>query len=91
MKILKKLTNFFFFSISLLTGERYLFEAPNDFHKSSCSSLYLQCGVQEDDSNVFLDLVAQIMSEPCYNILRYENCLINLNHLKIKKLINKFN
>lgn len=54
----------------LIIGEKYLFETQNEFHKSSCSSLYLQCGVQEDNSNVFLDLVAQILSEPCYNVLR---------------------
>lgn len=59
----------------LVEGEKYLFEAPNDYHKSSCSSLYLQCGVQEDDSNVFLDLCAQILSEPCYNVLRTQDQL----------------
>jgi hypothetical protein len=57
--------------IIAFSGERYLFESPNEFHKSSCSSLYLQCGVQEDNSNVFIDLVAQILSEPCYNVLRW--------------------
>lgn len=35
----------------------------------------LQCGVQEDNSNVFIDLVAQILSEPCYNILRTQEQL----------------
>lgn len=50
--------------------EPYLFETENKFHKSSCSSLYIQCGIQEDKSNVFIDLVTQILSEPCYNQLR---------------------
>ncbi|CRK98493.1 CLUMA_CG011850, isoform A, partial [Clunio marinus] len=55
--------------------ESYLFECTNEFHKAGCASLYLQCGVQEDNSNVFLDLVSQIMSEPCYNILRTQEQL----------------
>ena len=54
----------------LVTGERYLFETENEYHKSSCAELYLQCGVQSDKSNVFIDLVAQVLSEPCYNTLR---------------------
>ncbi|KAG4071853.1 hypothetical protein HA402_006014 [Bradysia odoriphaga] len=54
----------------LVTGERYLFETENEFHKSSCASVYLQCGPQDDRSNVFIDLVTQILSEPCYNQLR---------------------
>lgn len=38
-------------------------------------TISLQCGVQEDNSNVFIDLVAQILSEPCYNILRTQEQL----------------
>lgn len=54
----------------LADGETYLFETQNEFHKSSCTELYLQCGVQNDQANVFVDLVCQILSEPCYNQLR---------------------
>lgn len=32
-------------------------------------------GVQEDNSNVFIDLVSQILSEPCYNVLRTQEQL----------------
>lgn len=53
-----------------LSGENCLFETNNDYHKSSCAELYLQCGMQDDQSNVFVDLVTQILSEPCYNQLR---------------------
>lgn len=42
----------------------------NEFHKSSCAELYLQCGMQNDQANVYVDLVTQILSEPCYNQLR---------------------
>lgn len=54
----------------LNTGENCLFETNNDYHKSSCAELYLQCGMQDDQSNVYIDLVTQILSEPCYNQLR---------------------
>lgn len=54
----------------LTTQESYRFETENEFHKSSCAELYLQCGMQSDTANVFIDLVAQILCEPCYNTLR---------------------
>ncbi|XP_055592583.1 insulin-degrading enzyme [Uranotaenia lowii] len=54
----------------LNTGESSLFETINEHHKSSCAELYLQCGIQNDQANVYVDLVTQILSEPCYNQLR---------------------
>lgn len=54
----------------LVNQESYRFVTENEFHKSSCAELYLQCGMQSDTSNVFIDLVAQILCEPCYNTLR---------------------
>lgn len=54
----------------LNNGENCLFEMTNEFHKSSCAELYLQCGMQNDQANVYVDLVTQILSEPCYNQLR---------------------
>lgn len=54
----------------LHAGERYLFETHNGYHKSSCAELYVQCGRQTDRSNVMVDLVAQVLTEPCYNQLR---------------------
>lgn len=54
----------------LIMQESYRFETENEFHKSSCAELYLQCGMQSDTANVFIDLVSQILCEPCYNTLR---------------------
>lgn len=54
----------------LVRRESYLFETENKYHKSSCAELYLQCGRQSDHANVFIDLVSQILCEPCYNQLR---------------------
>lgn len=54
----------------LVNQESYRFVTENEYHKSSCAELYLQCGMQNDTANVFIDLVAQILCEPCYNTLR---------------------
>uniref|UniRef100_A0A1S4H4P4 Insulin-degrading enzyme n=1 Tax=Anopheles gambiae TaxID=7165 RepID=A0A1S4H4P4_ANOGA len=51
------------------TGESFLFEATNEFHKSSCMELYLQCGQQEPHST-FVDILSQLLSEGCYTQLR---------------------
>ncbi|KOB70370.1 Insulin-degrading enzyme, partial [Operophtera brumata] len=45
-------------------------ETRNSVHKSSCASLYYACGVREARPNVALELLAQTLSEPCFNILR---------------------
>lgn len=54
----------------LVNRESYRFVTENEYHKNSCAELYLQCGMQSDKANVFIDLVAQILCEPCYNQLR---------------------
>lgn len=54
----------------LLNQESYRFVTENEYHKSSCTELYLQCGMQSDMANVYIDLVAQLLCEPCYNTLR---------------------
>nr|AAA28439.1 insulin-degrading enzyme [Drosophila melanogaster] len=54
----------------LLAGDSYLFEKENEFHKSSCAQLYLQCGAQTDHTNIMVNLVSQVLSEPCYDCLR---------------------
>lgn len=54
----------------LVQQESYRFVTENKYHKSSCAELYLQCGMQSDRANVFIDLAAQVLCEPCYNTLR---------------------
>lgn len=39
-------------------------------HKSSCTEIYYQTGLQSTESNMLLELLAQIILEPCFNILR---------------------
>ncbi|XP_017844031.1 insulin-degrading enzyme isoform X2 [Drosophila busckii] len=54
----------------LLAGDSYLFEKENEYHKSSCIQLYMQCGAQTDHTNIMVNLVSQVLSEPCYDCLR---------------------
>ncbi|XP_030382565.1 insulin-degrading enzyme [Scaptodrosophila lebanonensis] len=54
----------------LLPGDCYLFQKENEYHKSSCTQLYLQCGAQTDHTNIMVNLVSQVLSEPCYDCLR---------------------
>lgn len=54
----------------LEAGARYVYEVPHLYHKSSCTELFYQCGMQNTEANMLLELLAQIMSEPCYDTLR---------------------
>ncbi|XP_056631781.1 insulin-degrading enzyme isoform X2 [Diorhabda carinulata] len=56
--------------LKLEDGCQYSYEVKNDVHKSSCVELYYQCGLQSKENNMKLELVAQILQEPCFNILR---------------------
>ncbi|KAL6254449.1 hypothetical protein P5V15_014497 [Pogonomyrmex californicus] len=56
--------------IKLEDGCHFLFEIENKLHKSSCTMIYYQTGLESTESNMLLELLMQIISEPCYNILR---------------------
>ncbi|XP_020292220.1 insulin-degrading enzyme isoform X2 [Pseudomyrmex gracilis] len=56
--------------IRLEDGCHFLFETKNTLHKSSCTEVYYQSGLQSTELNMLLELIAQIISEPCFNILR---------------------
>ncbi|KAL6254451.1 hypothetical protein P5V15_014499 [Pogonomyrmex californicus] len=57
-------------AIKLEDGCHFLFEIENKIHKSSCAMIYYQTGLESTESNVLLRLLMQIISEPCFNILR---------------------
>ncbi|KAG5874566.1 hypothetical protein JTB14_019568 [Gonioctena quinquepunctata] len=61
--------------LKLEDGSHYSYDVQNDVHKSSCIELYYQCGLQSKENNVKLELVAQIIQEPCFNILRTQEQL----------------
>ncbi|XP_026333644.1 insulin-degrading enzyme, partial [Hyposmocoma kahamanoa] len=56
--------------VELEKGASYLRETNNKVHKSSCTSVYYACGVRALKQNVILELLAQTLHEPCFNILR---------------------
>lgn len=66
-------------------GKTMLFQTDNNCHKSSCVQLYLQFGVQSDYRNAILDLIVQIISEPCYNVLRTQEQLGYIVHCSGRK------
>lgn len=53
-----------------LPGCYYLYQTDNKVHKSSSICIYYQCGMQDTLPNMLLELLVQILAEPCFNILR---------------------
>ncbi|KYN28454.1 Insulin-degrading enzyme, partial [Trachymyrmex cornetzi] len=58
--------------IKLENGCHFLFEAENNVHKYSCIAVYYPTGLQSTESNMLLELLAQIITGPCYDTLRKE-------------------
>ncbi len=56
--------------VQLPEGRAYYYEAVNETHSNSALELYLQCGVQETRANMRLELLGQILHEPCFDTLR---------------------
>ncbi|KOC65774.1 Insulin-degrading enzyme, partial [Habropoda laboriosa] len=56
--------------IKLEDGCHFLFEVTNKYHSSSCTQVYYQIGMESIESNMLLELLAQILSEPCFTTLR---------------------
>ncbi|XP_037080309.1 insulin-degrading enzyme-like [Pollicipes pollicipes] len=51
-------------------GKYYTVQKQNDVHKSSSIDVYYQCGLQSVRDNTLLDLLVQILNEPCFDQLR---------------------
>lgn len=56
--------------IKLENGSHFVFEVENKSHNSSCIEVYYQTSLQSTESNMHLELLAQILSEPCFSTLR---------------------
>ncbi|KYN43148.1 Insulin-degrading enzyme [Trachymyrmex septentrionalis] len=56
--------------IKLENGCHFLFEVESNIHKNSCTLVYYPTGLQSTESNMLLQLLAQIVKEPCYETLR---------------------
>lgn len=61
--------------IQLADGHHYVYEVTNDIHSCSSVEAYYQCGVQETRSNMLLELLCELLSEPCFNFLRTQEQL----------------
>jgi insulysin len=59
-----------FREVQLPDGVCYVYRRNNEVHKSSSLEVYYQCSVQETKANMLLELFCQIISEPCFDILR---------------------
>ncbi|XP_046427439.1 insulin-degrading enzyme isoform X1 [Neodiprion fabricii] len=56
--------------VRLDDGCHFLYEIENKLHRSSCAEVYYQCHLQATESNMLLELLVQIITEPCFNTLR---------------------
>ncbi|XP_076297777.1 insulin degrading metalloproteinase isoform X2 [Lasioglossum baleicum] len=56
--------------IRLEDGCHFLFEVENKSHRNSCTEVYYQTGLQSTESNMLLELLAQLIAEPCFTTLR---------------------
>ncbi|XP_018377582.1 PREDICTED: insulin-degrading enzyme-like [Trachymyrmex cornetzi] len=56
--------------IKLENGCHFLFEAENNVHKCSCTMVHYLTGLQSTESNMLLELLAQIIEVPCLDTLR---------------------
>ena len=54
----------------LSNNSHYLYTTQTEVHKSSCISVYYQCGLKSTASNALIELFLQIISEPCFDMLR---------------------
>ncbi|XP_046548482.1 insulin-degrading enzyme-like [Haliotis rubra] len=61
--------------LQLPDGCYYMYEQTNTVHSGSCIEIYYQCGRQDTTLNMQLELFSQIISEPCFNILRTQEQL----------------
>ncbi|XP_033756882.1 insulin-degrading enzyme-like isoform X2 [Pecten maximus] len=51
-------------------GSYFVYERVNDVQKSSCCQVYLQCGPEDTNSNILLELLSQSLKEACFTTLR---------------------
>ena len=62
-------------TVSVAAGSCYVYRQPNDVHHSSSLEVYYQCSVEQTHNNMLLELFCQIISEPCFDILRTQEQL----------------
>ncbi|VDH94622.1 Hypothetical predicted protein [Mytilus galloprovincialis] len=53
-----------------ILGSSFVYHEKNHVHKSSSIEVYYQCGLQQTQPNMLLEMFVQIIAEPCFDILR---------------------
>ena len=53
----------------------FLYKAQNEVHKLSALKIYYQCFTEGTHANMLLELFSQIVSEPCFDVLRTQEQL----------------
>ena len=53
----------------------FLYKAQNEVHKLSALKVYYQCFTEGTHANMLLELFSQIVSEPCFDVLRTQGQL----------------
>nr|XP_031836448.1 insulin-degrading enzyme isoform X1 [Nomia melanderi] len=71
--------------VKLEDGCHFLFQVENKFHKSTCTEVYYQIGVQSTESNMLTELLAQIIAEPCFTTLRTKQQLGYIIYSGVRK------
>ena len=61
--------------VKLSAGCKYLFHRHHELYKSSATLVYYECSNGTRHNNMMLQLFSQIMSEPCYSVLRTQEQL----------------
>lgn len=56
--------------IQLEDQSNYVYRLDSSAHPSSCTAVYLQCGTLNTENNMKLELIAQVLKEPFFTILR---------------------
>ncbi|KAL6254476.1 hypothetical protein P5V15_014529 [Pogonomyrmex californicus] len=74
--------------IKLEDNYHFLFEAENKVHEKSCTMIYYQIGLQSTESNMLLELLEKIISEPCSHILRTKEQLAYTAYSDVHRTIN---
>ncbi|CAH1784511.1 unnamed protein product [Owenia fusiformis] len=61
--------------VQLPDGSCHIYKKTNNVHKSSSIEIYYQTSTQSTENNIMLELFCQIISEPCFDILRTQEQL----------------
>lgn len=78
-------SSLFFLSFSRSAGIHHLYQAKGSHYKTNVTSYYIQCGIQDDRSNVILDLIHQIIREKFFYVLRTQVRDVNVHMIQQKK------